>query len=221
MNPSKSELDRLGSRLRNSEYPADEDIVLLNRYRERFIEVTASVSAALRELSAYPVESRPHKSIPSIVAKLRRRRPARLSAIQDIAGARIVVGDGEEQERLVERICARFSRVSVDDKRTQPSFGYRAVHVIVSAPLPFEVQVRTEIQHAWAQLSERLADRYGFELKYGGGPQTVRLALLELADVIHAIEDLAAAVRKGERVVKTTTDYLDRLSASIETLEIQ
>lgn len=223
MNLSKSELDRLGSRLRNSEHPADEDLVLLNRYRERFIKVADSVVAALQELSSYPVEARPHKSIPSIVAKLRRRQPARLSAIQDIAGARVIVPETDAQDDLVGRICARFPEAIVDDKRARPAFGYRAVHIIVSAPLPLEIQVRTVIQHAWAQLSERLADQYGFELKYGGGPDNIRTALLEYADFGHAVEDLAAQVRKGgndPEALRRVQEYLGRLPAIVETLRV-
>ena len=180
---SKAQLDRLGSRLRNADEPADEDLLLLNRYRERFIGVERSVVERLRAISQYPVESR-HKSVPSIVAKLRRRQPARLSAIQDMAGARIVVSGRVEQDRIVHALISNFSSATVDDKRDRPSFGYRAVHVVVSDPLPFEIPVRTVLEHEWAQVSERLADRYGFELKYGGGPEAVQRALAEYSETI-------------------------------------
>ena len=40
----------------------------------------------------------------------------------------------------------------------------------------------------WAELSEKLADRFGFELKYGGGPEAMRRILIELSDSIHQIE---------------------------------
>jgi hypothetical protein len=36
---SKNQIDRLGSRLRNSAEPSDDDLRLLNRYRERFVWV--------------------------------------------------------------------------------------------------------------------------------------------------------------------------------------
>jgi putative GTP pyrophosphokinase len=220
---SKSQLDRIGSRLRGSDDPTDEDLTLLNRYRERFVDVTRSVVDVLREISSYPIETR-HKSIPSIVAKLRRRQPARLSAIQDMAGARIVVPNVDAQNELIELICSRFPDASLDDKRLRPTFGYRAVHVVVNVPLPFEIQLRTDLEHAWAQLSERLADRYGFELKYGGGPESVRLALLEYADFAAAIERLAAGVRRGkatEESLKSARSYFDRLPEIVETLRIE
>jgi putative GTP pyrophosphokinase len=184
---SKSALDRLGSRLRNDPSPSDEDLLLLNRYREQFLDLTRSIVRSLQNLTSWPIESR-HKSVPSIVAKLRRRQPARLTAIQDIAGARIIVSTLAEQDGVVRRILSHFPNAAVDDKRPHPTLGYRAVHVIVTAPLPFEIQIRTAIQHDWAQLSERLADRYGFELKYGGGPERVRLALIEYSEWLAAVE---------------------------------
>ena len=67
----------------------------------------------------------------------------------------------------------------MDDLRDNPHNGYRAVHVIIggSGAKLVEVQARTELQHVWAQLSEKLADRFGIDLKYGGGPAAVRAQL--------------------------------------------
>lgn len=48
------------------------------------------------------------------------------------------------------------------------------------------------MQHNWAQLSERLADRYGFELKYGGGPGEVVAALAQYGDLLAGTELLIA-----------------------------
>jgi ppGpp synthetase/RelA/SpoT-type nucleotidyltranferase len=56
--------------------------------------------------------------------------------------------------------------VTVVDRRAKPSHGYRAVHVVVrESGLPVEVQVRTELQHSWTELSESLADTFGSDLK--------------------------------------------------------
>ena len=220
---SKSQIDRLGSRLRNSAEPDEDDLRLLNRYRERFVPVHDGIVEALRQHIDYPVESR-YKSVPSIVAKLRRRQPARLSAIQDIAGARIIVPNATRQTPLVDRILSLYSDAAVDDKRDRPTYGYRAVHLIVSRPLPFEVQIRTPIQHTWAQLSERLADRYGFDLKYGGGPEDVRQALLELGDFGTVIERLRIAADEG-RLDMNSLDavkrFEDRLPSLLKMLKVR
>ena len=101
-----------------------------------------TIVSELRRLTNFPIESR-HKSVPSIVAKLRRRQPARLSAIQDLAGARIIVPNLRAHDELVASIVARYPNAIVDDKRTKPTFSYRAVPVIVTISLPYEIQVRT------------------------------------------------------------------------------
>lgn len=218
---SKSQLDKLGSRLRNSVDPDDDDLVLLNRYRERFITVNDAVIGELRRLTDYAIESR-HKSVPSIVAKLRRRQPARLSAIQDLAGARIIVPDLRAQDELVGKIVARYPDATADDKRAHPLFSYRSVHVVVHAPLSYEIQVRTTRQHIWAQLSERLADRYGFELKYGGGPQDVAAALSEYSDFLAAADKLVAGDSRtfDRNLIGTIRAHIERLPYVMEALKI-
>jgi len=87
---SKSQLDKLGSRLRNSAVPEESDLRLLDECRHEFIGLIERVLQTLRRTTEYPVECR-HKTIPSIIARLRRRNPARLSEMQDIAGAHIIV----------------------------------------------------------------------------------------------------------------------------------
>lgn len=54
--------------------------------------------------------------------------------------------------------------------------------------LPVEVQIRTELQHLWAELSEKLADRYGEEIKYGGGNESIRSWLKEAAEYVSSLE---------------------------------
>lgn len=57
------------------------------------------------------------------------------------------------------------------DRRERPSYGYRAVHVIVyEDSTPMEIQVRTKLQDTWAQISEKLGDIWGRGLRYGQGP---------------------------------------------------
>ena len=55
-----------------------------------------------------------------------------------------------------------FPQARVLDLRARPSHGYRAIHV---APMidgyRVEVQVRTNLQHLWAELSETLALGHG------------------------------------------------------------
>ncbi|MGP6158872.1 MAG: hypothetical protein ACLPYS_15430, partial [Vulcanimicrobiaceae bacterium] len=39
-------------------------------------------------------------------------------------------------------------------------FGYRAVHLIIRDELPIEVQVRTKLQHSWAEMIEDMSTRH-------------------------------------------------------------
>jgi Region found in RelA / SpoT proteins len=100
----------------------------------------------------------------------------RLSRVQDLAGARIVVSDRGEQDHVRERICGHFTAAGHDcrvrDRRIDPSHGYRAVHVIVHfGGIPVEIQIRTELQDSRAQIVERLGDQWGRGLRYGTGPE--------------------------------------------------
>ena len=94
--------------------------------------------------------------------------------------------------------------------------------MVIHAPLAYEVQIRTEIQHAWAQLSERLADSYGFELKYGGGPSDITDALAEYSNFGADIDRFAVTegIFSGERV-GIMRGYLEQLATIVEALKIQ
>jgi ppGpp synthetase/RelA/SpoT-type nucleotidyltranferase len=115
--------------------------------------------------------------------------------MQDIAGCRIVVVSIEAQDRAVRTVSSVFGNVSVVDRRTRPSHGYRAVHVIVkSNETLVEVQVRTALQHLWAELSEKLADTIDPALKYGGGPEALQSGLTQLAAQIRTVETMETEI---------------------------
>lgn len=127
--------------------------------------------------------------------------------MQDIAGCRIVVPDIPTQSRLLSTLEGLF-HVAVVDRRTKPSHGYRAIHAIVrSTQLPVEIQLRTDLQHIWAELSEKLADAFGIALKYGGGPDSIRRTLDAYSGLIADFEkSLDIDGGQSERVKKLTID---------------
>lgn len=116
------------------------------------------------------------KTIGTLIDKLRREQRMELSRLQDLAGARIVIDGGrEDQDRVTELIVAAFRDApktpKVVDRRTDPRYGYRAVHVIAFPDgVPVEIQVRTQFQDSWAQIVESLGDRWGRAIRYGGQP---------------------------------------------------
>ena len=188
---SKTQLDRLGDRLKSG--TSDEpDLRLLDEYRRSFRTAYETAASTIRQTLGVEATGREAKTTAAISAKLR-RQSIRLTQIQDIAGLRVIVADLRSQDGLVSRLASLFPGALVEDRRKQPSNGYRAVHVIaVIGHRPVEIQVRTQEQHLWAELSERIADSVDSAIKYGGGPTGVRdlLGLLSqrLADIEAAEE---------------------------------
>jgi hypothetical protein len=190
---SKTQIDRLGERLRDA--PATvADLELLDAYRRSFERAYGTVVDAIRAKLGLKPTGRPAKSTSSVVDKLR-RESIRLTQIQDIAGCRLVVENIKIQDRTAALIQDLFTGASLIDRRRTPSHGYRAVHVVVKVDTKaIEIQVRTSLQHGWAQLSEFYADQIDPAIKYGGGPEPRQGLLLELSDVVTEVENMEERV---------------------------
>ncbi len=195
---SKSQVDRLGERLKNSATITDADLRMLDAYRRRFSAAYDSVIATVREKSGLEPTGRPAKSTEAIIAKLR-RESARLSQIQDIAGCRVRVEDILAQNALVQALCNSINKTVVHDRRLKPSNGYRAVHVVASVEgKAIEIQVRTQLQHGWAELSERMADVYGIEIKFGRPSEESENDILAMLSKIIPAMELMELIVKSE-----------------------
>lgn len=196
-NISKTQIDRLGDRLRQGP-PSESDVKLLDKYRRSFAEAYETVVRTIpHEFNKYAnfrlqPTGRPAKSTTSIIEKLD-RESIRLSQVQDIAGCRVVVANIIQQDHVVAKLCDIFPGASVVDRRAKPNYGYRAVHVIprIAGKL-IEIQVRTPLQHSWAELSEKFSDVIDPAIKYGRGPELYR-------DSVMAISDLMAEVEAREK----------------------
>ena len=151
------------------------------------------------------------KTLKTTMEKLHRQPDLRsLAQIRDLVGLRVVVhGTRADQDDVVARIAARLSAGDrpprVIDRRMDPRAGYRAVHLEIRREgILIEVQVRTTLQHQWAELYERTADRLGRGLRYG---EPVQLAL-EAETLVRALDDAAATIEAVEAVEAdiTSTD---------------
>ncbi|WP_017559631.1 RelA/SpoT domain-containing protein [Nocardiopsis baichengensis] len=209
---TSTQLRQLGKRLAKGTEISDADFDLLARVLAAYQDALDLAEKRLRRLG-YPVATRV-KTTGTLVQKLRREPSMPLKSVQDVAGARIVVDDGwPGQDAVVERIVTEFAdgsrKPAPRDRRAEPSCGYRAVHVVVYvADLPVEIQVRTELQDAWAQIVEKLGDRWGRGLRYGEGPERpddpvegvdppltrseLFDKLLRISERIHEVEDVGA-----------------------------
>jgi ppGpp synthetase/RelA/SpoT-type nucleotidyltranferase len=151
------------------------------------------VESALRDScrSGEAITSR-LKTKTSILEKLH-RQPTRLSGMQDIIGVRVVSQSArKEQNDLLLRIADRWLDSKIYDRRLRPQQGYRAVHLVVTIEArPIEVQLRTRLQHKWAELFEKAADRWGRNIRYGG---PVEPPFADKANVIKHLQDFAAHI---------------------------
>lgn len=183
----KADVDRLGEAMRREEL-TEERISAFRAYSDAFTPALSSVVTELQSAGAPPIAER-LKTLRSTVAKLR-RGTARLSQVQDIVGCRFIVPTMREQDMFVARLASEHSQWRTYDRRAAPSHGYRAVHIVATAGgLPVEIQIRTELQHNWAELSEAW-DRLYEGLKYGAGPPDI-LGLLEaVSHLVQQVESL-------------------------------
>jgi putative GTP pyrophosphokinase len=207
---SRAAVDQLGDRLRMQVTEAD--LRLLDQHRRTFRPDYDHVVAVLRSDVGIDVSGRPAKSTAATVDKLN-RGSMRLSQMQDIAGCRTVVIDVAEQDRLVAVIAGRLP-CAVSDRRMQPSHGYRAVHIVARPmQLPIEIQVRTRLQHLWAEISEKFADEFGIEVKYGRGLPAVRRALDATSSLVAQIERLEGSPQVADVVADLRHKAQNALSA--------
>ncbi|HEX3559288.1 MAG TPA: hypothetical protein VHU19_08785 [Pyrinomonadaceae bacterium] len=114
---SKTQIDRLGNRLKGGHITED-DLRLLDQYRRSFTEVYEMVVGTIRgELGLEPT-GRPAKPTTSIADKLK-RESIRLTRIQGIAGCRIIVSDIAEQESVIQSLTGLFQLPSLTDERSR------------------------------------------------------------------------------------------------------
>jgi ppGpp synthetase/RelA/SpoT-type nucleotidyltranferase len=225
---TKTAFNRLGDRLIATERPAESDLEELALALTAYQDVLEGVKAHLRDLGFAPTGR--VKTTPTMTDKLRRTHGMELSRMQDVAGARIVVRDLAAQDEAKDKISDFYSAQHCPwrevDRRKDPRFGYKAVHLVVRVDdMPVEIQIRTELQDTWAQIVERLADRWGRGIRYGEAPEnpegTVRSGELimsrrEALDLLMTLSDSISAVESVRRSADVHTSALKRLEPTFE-----
>lgn len=144
------------------------------------------------------------KRAPSIVAKLQRFENMNLDRMQDIGGCRAVLKDLASVYRLRDV----FEEARVPHHQETPknyidnpkSDGYRSIHLIfryegkgeksVYDGLRIEVQLRSQIQHAWATAVETVGLFRREAIKSGEGDQRWRDFFLYTSQAFSVLEKL-------------------------------
>ncbi len=143
--------------------------------QQALVALLGTMTNALPRLEDADVVGRV-KTLSTLSDKLERTPDEKLPSIHDVAGVRIVAQMSTvEQHAVAEALQEAFddnfavSRPSLlVDRLAHPKHGYRAIHVVIwPNGRPVEIQIRTELQHAWAQVMEVLGDRWGREMRYG------------------------------------------------------
>jgi len=143
--------------------------------QQALVALLGTMTNALPRLEDADVVGRV-KTLSTLSDKLERTPDEKLPSIHDVAGVRIVAQMSTvEQYAVAEALQEAFddnfavSRPSLlVDRLAHPKHGYRAIHVVIwPNGRPVEIQIRTELQHAWAQVMEVLGDRWGREMRYG------------------------------------------------------
>lgn len=227
---TRSKIDRAGAALAKDEFRNVEDLVELedafDEYRKSHLEplseTTLELQAWLNEYGHDYYIAQRLKRKPQIIRKLN-RLSVRLTQLQDIGGCRIIVEKNELVDQLVQFLKEkieqkgelRLTRITDYREKGRDITGYRSVHLILERDgKKLELQIRSRIQHYWAESIERTSVIYGHHLKEGEGNPVVISYFQRLSDAFYEIEsgrtpsvrarlDIDVAKSEAEEIIRT------------------
>lgn len=195
---------------------------ILQEYEDnlpRFREVEAQVRDTLRRtlqdagLAVAAIESRV-KGYDSLAGKLELKghKYKSLANLTDILGLRVItfyIDDVDKVASAVERLFTIDWENSVDKRKIHEidSFGYLSLHYICSIPdftYRFEIQMRTLLQHAWANMDHDTGYKSGVEI-----PRRYLRNMSRLAGMLELVDDEFSKIRIE------LTDYRRRVQALV------
>ena len=212
---SNSSIDRLGDSIRVDSTSGYQEI-LLNGLRVEWARAASEVAGRIQSnplLGQFDVSWR-EKHLGTIRAKLKRQETARLSQIRDVAGCRVVIAAGRQsQKAVVDELQREFgSSVRKTINYLEKSqLGYRAIHLeLLHNGVLVEIQVRTQLQHAWAESMERLGDIAGRDVRYVKNfgfehlAQLGRTLAVGLSQSLSELSELIAGYEREEEKISLT-----------------
>ena len=195
---------------------------ILQEYKDnlpKFKEVEQTVKEKLKKtlsnagLLVAAIESRV-KVFDSLAGKLELKghKYNSLSDLTDILGLRVItfyIDDVDKVASAVERLFEIDWENSVDKRKIHEidSFGYLSLHYICSVPgfpYRFEIQMRTLLQHAWANMDHDTGYKSGVEI-----PKRYMRNMSRLAGMLELVDDEFSKIRIE------LTDYRRRVQALV------
>lgn len=181
------------------------------------------------------------KRVRSIFSKLHIERSMRLSQMQDIGGCRTVVDSLAEVYKLRDlylRSRSHHELIGENNYIKNPKrSGYRCIHLVYRFNsenrkqfngLLIEVQLRTEIQHAWATAVETVGAFLGQALKASEGEErwleffryaSAAFAIVERTDLPPELFSTPREIARKLRELMRELDVEEKLSAYRRTLK--
>lgn len=201
---SKANLDKAGRVLSGRQAATQEESreleLIFDEYRKSHLQPLSETTLELQQWlaqygSKYYIAQR-LKRKPQILRKLN-RFSVRLTQLQDIGGSRIIVENNSDVEKLISFLQDKVAhqgqltliRKTDYREKGRDDSGYRAVHLILDkAGAKLELQIRSRIQHYWAENIERTSVIYGHYLKELEGDPLVVQYFKCLSDLFYEIE---------------------------------
>lgn len=142
------------------------------------------------------------KTVESLEGKVKRKNYSNLAEITDLCGIRIITYFSDDVDKIAELISQEFEvdvENTIDKRKSEDptKFGYVSLHYVVglkeenTSPtlygrfknIKLEIQIRTVMQHAWAEIEHDLGYKSKEDIPDQYRRQFARLAgLIELAD---------------------------------------
>lgn len=196
---SRGELDRAGAQLKDV-FTDAAGLDLINLWRSShgfpLNTVQTSLRSRAKRIDRKTVVAQRLKRFISIQAKLERKPSMRLSQMQDIGGCRAVVRTMASLRRLSEMYLELdFFKLRDDYVKEPKKDGYRSIHMIGTYVAndnyysawnghKIEIQLRTQLQHAWATALEVVTTFTNQPLKFGEGDHEWRRFFVLMGSVI-------------------------------------
>ena len=166
-----------------------------------YVENTVKNVIKIQSINVHEIIGRV-KTVESLEGKVKRKNYSNLAEITDLCGIRIITYFSDDVDKIAELISQEFEvdvENTIDKRKSEDptKFGYVSLHYVVglkeenTSPtlygrfknIKLEIQIRTVMQHAWAEIEHDLGYKSKEDIPDQYRRQFARLAgLIELAD---------------------------------------
>jgi putative GTP pyrophosphokinase len=175
------------------------------------------------------------KEVESAADKLARKmakdgEPRTLESFTDLLGLRVITYFQDEVDAVAQIIAREFlideeNSVNKNEALDPDQFGYRSMHYVAQlsesradlpeyhsfADIKFEVQIRSILQHAWAEIE------HGLGYKAEAVPRTIKRRFSRLAGVLELADDEFEGLRREmSRHQETTREIIGNGALGVE-----